>query len=693
MLLQTGRTAVHAATVTLGACLLFLIQPLIAKIILPWFGGASSVWSAALLFFQSCVLGGYAYAHGLTTSLKPRTQAIVHSVLLAGGCALMPILPSEAWRPVDGSDPTARILALLAATVGLPALLLSSTSPLLQVWYMRLTRSGAPYWLFALSNFGSMLALLSFPFLLEPVFGMRTLAFGWSGLFVTFAAFSLWLAWTGRADAAPLASAAAIDRDTAPTLGQMTLWVLLSACASGLLIAVSAHLSTNVAPIPLLWVLPLALYLLTFILAFGSFRLYRRTALFPWAAAALGCMTWLYIHADSNVHIQYAIPLYLACLFICCLMCHGELVHRRPHPRFLTRFYLLIAFGGALGGLFAAVIAPQIFATYLELPLLLILAGLLGAIVQWRRTGSIRTLWPVRIAIVAGLIALVGYLAAAEIANRKAHLRVVRNFYGVLRVRDELVDVELAERNLLHGTISHGSQFLNERYRNTPASYFSARSGVGRALQALQAEGPIRYGVIGLGAGVLASYARAGDALTVYEINPEVVRIAEEYFTFLSNARSAGASLEVLLGDGRLTLERQRPQNYDLLVVDAFSSDAIPTHLLTNEAIEIYFRHLQPEGVLAVQISNRYLDLTPVCLRAAEHVNRSATVVRSAGDGMANASVWVLITSNEALLRKPQFQDAHLRPALAEPDFEGWTDQYSSVWPVLDFGLSFELGE
>jgi SAM-dependent methyltransferase len=438
-----------------------------------------------------------------------------------------------------------------------------------------------------------------------------------------------------------------------------------------------------VAPIPLLWVVPLALYLLTFILSFSSSRFYSRTALFPWLAAALGSMAYLYVHGDSNLHIQYVIPVHLVGLFICCLACHGELAWRRPPARFLTRFYLLIALGGALGGAFVALIAPKLFDTYLELPLLLIVIAVLNAVLQWRRRGSMRTLWLVRLAMVGGVVALSGFLMFTEMATRNEHLLVRRNFYGVLRVRDELVGTQLANRNLIHGTISHGSQFLSDAYRDVAGSYFSTSSGVGRALQALQAQDSVRYGVIGLGAGVLASYAREGDYLRIYEINPDVFRIADEFFTFLARARAAGADTRVLLGDGRLVLDREERQNFDLLVVDAFSSDAVPTHLLTNEAVQLYFEHLKPGGVLAIQISNRYLDLAPVCLRAAEHVNRSATVVRSSSDGMVSASVWVLITSNNDLLHQPQFQGARMRPATADAAFRGWTDQFSSVWPLL----------
>jgi len=677
-------TPLFAVTVILSACLLFLVQPLIAKIILPWFGGTSAVWSAALVFFQVCVLAGYSYAHWLTTHVQPRSQRLIHGALLLVACALMPIMPSDGLRPTAEGDPTLQILWLLTATVGLPALMLSTTSPLLQVWYMRRLGSEPPYWLFAWSNAGSLLALLSFPFVLEPAFNAQILAWGWSGLFVVFALLSIGVAYlSGGVETAPTERQQATSTP-APNLGQMIVWVVLAAGASGLLVAVSANMSANVAPIPLLWVLPLALYLLTFIMAFSGRRFYHPTWFFPLVALSIGVMATLYTQSLANWPIEYVIPAYLVSLFIVCLACHGELVSRRPASRFLTRFYLLISFGGALGGAFVAVIAPNIFETYAEMPVLLIVIAELYVLLQWNRRGSRRTLWLVRIAMVVGVISLVGHLMRAEIEVRHGNVLVERNFYGVLTVRDDLASVELARRHLVHGSISHGYQFLSDNYRNLRGSYFSTSSGVGRALTALQTDGPVRFGVVGLGVGVMSGYVRSGDYVRLYEINPDVVHIADHFFTFLPNARNTGADLDVLLGDARLTLERQSPQQFDLLAIDAFSSDAIPSHLLTNEAFELYFKHLKPNGVLAVHISNRYVDLVPVCARAAEHVGKAARVVRSLSDGIFDTSIWVLVTDNQALFNRAQFQDASMYEATATPTFAGWTDQYSSLWPLLN---------
>jgi spermidine synthase len=685
-------TPLYAATVILGACLLFLIQPLIAKIILPWFGGTSAVWSAALVFFQACVLGGYTYAHWLTTRISPPRQSLIHAALLLASCAMMPVLPAESLRPEGTEDPSLQILLLLTVTVGLPAVMLSSTSPLLQVWYMRRTGSEPPYWLFALSNAGSLLALLSFPLALEPAFTSHALAIGWSALFVLFAVMCLGTAYLNGKQQAFVAGtrpasegdARAQGEEPAPTGGRMLLWLLLSASASGLLVTVSASLSSNVAPIPLLWVVPLALYLLTFILAFGHHRLYRPTWFFPLVALAVGCLAYLYTQRLANWPIQFVIPAYLASLFIICMACHGELVLRRPAGRYLTRFYLLISLGGVLGGAFVGLIAPNVFATYIEFPVLLVVIAELYVLMQWNRRGSRRTLWLVRTAMVIGVVALLGYLMLSEIDTRRSSLLVQRNFYGVLSVQDDPIQDALARRYLIHGTISHGYQYLHDDYRLLPASYFSQHSGVGLALTALQSQGPVRMGVVGLGVGVMSGYVRPDDYVRLYEINPDVVKIADEYFTFLPTARQKSDQLDVLLGDARLTLERQPPQNFDLLAIDAFSSDAIPTHLLTNEAFELYFKHLKPNGVLAVHISNRFVDLVPVCARAAEHVNRPARVIRSTSDGTYDTSIWVLITANRELMARPEFQGSNTYMARAAHSFKGWTDQYSSLWPVLN---------
>jgi hypothetical protein len=686
----------YAITIFLSAFLLFQVQPLIAKIILPWFGGSAAVWAAALLFFQLSLLAGYAYAHALIKFAKPRTQLLIHGTLLLASCALLPILPSVTWKPTAIGDPTLRILELLAATIGLPYFLLSSTSPLLQAWYVRRTGSSVPYRLFALSNFGSMLALLSFPFVVEPNIASRQQAYFWSAGFVAFAALCLITAWASREETSreetgmdsSVADAVLAEtpekRAERPTGRQLLLWVSLAACASVLLVSITNHMSQNIAPIPLLWVVPLAIYLLTFILAFESDKIYQRWIFLPWVAPALGWMAYALYAGEGNFHIKYSIPIYCVGLFICCMLCHGELAMRKPAPRYLTLFYLMVSVGGAIGGIFVAIIAPRVFNSYLELPIGLVACAVLAAIVLYDLEIPRLGAWPVRVALAVGVGLLTGYLIREEVADRKGYHLFARNFYGELRIRDDDVGQEYALRNLLHGTINHGSQRLNPEHRYDVNSYYAPSSGIGRTMGAKQGLGPVRYGVVGMGAGVMTGYCRAGDYVRVYEINPLVKSLSERgEFTFFSHC---AGDKEVLMGDARLTMEKQAPPNYDVLVIDAFSSDAIPVHLLTKEVMQLYFTLLKPDGVLAVHISNRYLDLAPVCERGAEFVGKKATVVAddASDNTFANSTTWVLITSQDNnLFQNPSFEGANMYPASAAATFRGWTDDYSSILPIL----------
>jgi hypothetical protein len=679
----------YAVTIFLSAFLLFQVQPLIAKMILPWFGGSAAVWSASLLFFQLLLLAGYAYAHVSIRFLKPRVQMLVHVVLLLGSCALLPILPNPVWRPTQAGDPTARILLLLTATIGLPYFLLSSTSPLLQAWLVRRTGSKVPYRLFALSNFGSMLALVSFPFLVEPTLATRQQAFWWSGGYIVFALLCAFTAWASRAASAenPNQVAAEPEYGERPSAWQLLFWVLLASCASVLLVSVTNHMSQNVAPIPLLWVLPLALYLLTFIFAFESDRIYQRWIFIPLLAPALAGMAYMIYAEDGNFNIKYAIPGFAAGLFICCLFCHGELARRRPAPRHLTLFYLMVSLGGALGGIFVALIAPRVFRIYWELSLGMIACGILAMIAVWSLRLPKLGAWPLRAFILVTVAVLAGYFVRQERRLSKNLVLQARNFYGPLEVRDDLPTEDYAQRTLLHGTIDHGSQLLDPVLRYVTTSYYAKRSGVGRAMSALQAKGPIRAGVIGLGAGVLSNYGRKGDYFRIYEINPLIQRIAQTLFTFYPHSPADKA---ILMGDARLTLERQLAnegsQNYDILAVDAFSSDAIPVHLLTREAIQLYFRHLKPEGVLALHISNRYLDLKPVCEGGAAAVGREAWVVDDEGDEASylSSSTWVLVTSDLSLYQGKFFKDATISQFHAKKGFRPWTDDYSNLFQILD---------
>jgi hypothetical protein len=526
-----------------------------------------------------------------------------------------------------------------------------------------------------------MLALVSFPFLVEPKLTSRQQAFGWSGAYVLFAALCAVVAWRSRSGAVKKSEPRASDSADRPRASELILWVALAACASTLLVSVTNHLSQNVAPIPLLWVLPLALYLLTFILAFESDRIYQRWFFLPLLVPALGTMAYM-IWADSgNLHIKRLIPGYAVGLFVCCMMCHGELARRRPATQYLTTFYLMVSLGGAVGGIFVALIAPRVFHNYLELQVGLVVCAILAVIVLWNVARPGVWTWVLRSAMVIAAGVLAGYLIRSEHEETKDLRVMVRNFYGVLHVRDQH-DNGYPERELLHGTINHGEQVLDDKLRYVPTSYYGVNSGVGRAIRAVQARGSaIRVGVVGLGAGVLSTYGREGDYYRIYEINPLVPIIATTEFSFYPHSR---ADKQIMMGDARLTLERQQPQNFDVLAVDAFSSDAIPIHLLTREALDLYFHHLKPSGILALHVSNRYLDLIPVCERGAEFFHKQAMVVSDdPEEGYLSDSTWVLLTSDGDWFKTAPFSHADMEPATAPKRFRGWTDDYSNVFQIL----------
>ena len=674
----------YAATIFLSAFLLFEVQPMIGKIILPWFGGSASVWNTCLLFFQASLLAGYLYAHFSTRHLKPRQQALLHIALLAVSIALLPILPSPDWRPAQPGDPSGRILLLLTATIGLPYILLSTTSPLLQAWYVAAKPGAVPYRLFALSNLGSLLALFSFPLVVEPLATTHTQAYGWSGIYVLFVVLCATLGWNARAPA--IAGEPSPDGNR-PRWELQVLWIALAACGSALLLSVTTHLTTNVAPIPLLWVATLGAYLITFILCFEREKVYHRAVFLPLLAIALAAAAYALYYSKGNLNIKWSVPTFIAALFICCMACHGELVRLKPNPRHLTSFYLMIAVGGALGGLFVAVGAPHLFNAYVELPSSLVACAALVTIVLWIAPGH----WPRKFVLPASRIAMIVFtVALAVYIGYNKHLddqrfeRSVRNYYGVLRVYDlEDNANQSGSRRLIHGTINHGTQLSDPEDRDTPTSYYGLKSGLGRAIRYFDQHRPsIRVGMIGLGAGVTAAYCRPGDFFRFYEINPLDLNIATTWFTFLKDCK---ADHQVLLGDARLTLEGEPSQQFDVLGVDAFSSDAIPVHLLTREAFELYFRHLNRGGILAVHVSNRYLALAPVAARNALDLGKAAIEVNDDGEDedYLSESDWVLVAADRAPFTDSLFHATGIKPAKPRPGLRPWTDDYSNLIQIL----------
>jgi hypothetical protein len=676
----------YALVIFLGALLLFQVEPLIVKIILPWFGGSAGVWSAALLFFQLLLLGGYTYAHLLVRLAKARAQMAVHVVLLAASCAMLPIMPSPSWKPAVAGDPTLRILGALLVTIGLPYFLLSATSPLLQAWYVRRTGSGMPYRFFALSNFGSLLGLLSFPLLVEPRLTSRQQVYAWSGMYGLFALVCARTAWTRRAPtSSPTEASIEAPAPAAPVVrlefAQRLLWVALAGCPSVLLLAITNHLSQNLAPIPLLWIIPLATYLATFILAFESDRIYQRWIVLPCLGLALAAMDYLIWQDPGDVKLGRLIVIFIMGLFFCCLMCHGELARRKPPTQHLTLFYLLVSLGGTLGGVFVALIAPHVFRTYLELPLGLFVCGVLAIIVLWNAVIPRLAAWPLRAALVLGVCLLGASMWRQEETWRLHSLLIERNFYGVLLVQED-PDDDPPDRQLVHGTVINGAQMLQPDLRFEPCTYYGRTSGVGRAIAAMEDQGPLRVGVIGLGAGTLLAYGRPRDVYRIFEINPLVEKIARSEFSFYQHCP---ADKQVLMGDARLTLEHLESQQFDLLAVDAFSSDAIPVHLLTREALALYFRHLKHDGILALHISNLYLNLELVCARGAQAFGTQTLVVndKPSDDSFLYESSWVLLTYNPAWFKNRSFTGVTPQPAAAPRGFRGWTDDYSSVFRIF----------
>jgi SAM-dependent methyltransferase len=685
----------YALTILVSAFLLFQVQPVIAKIILPWFGGSAAVWTTCLLFFQMVLLLGYLYSHAVIRYLKPRAQMLLHAALLLASVLALPIYPNVSWKPEGGAEPTLRILGLLAVTVGLPYFLLSTTGPLLQAWYARRFHGAMPYRLYALSNAGSMFALITYPALFEPYFNTHQQSGMWSwsyGLFVALCAFTaLQSNKVGQADpeGTPPANPTP-DRELAgvvPTAKTYLMWLLLPAVASVLLLAITNHLSQNVAAIPFLWVLPLSIYLLTFILCFEAEDWYRRNPYLQLLAVALGSMAYaVSIEMTSNVPIKVMIPLFAMGLFTCCIVCHGELARLKPDPKYLTHFYLMISAGGALGGLLVGLLAPHFLNALYEMPVSLVACAALVSYVlrqdldlKWIRR------WPGVLVTGVLTLALAGYVGW-QIRQMVTGSRVlVRNFYGGLKVKDTGEPGSLeATRSLTHGTINHGEEYLNIAKRDLPTTYYGPNTGLGLAIRDKQKTGAIRIGVIGLGTGTTAAYGRLGDYIRYYEINPLVLQLARKEFFFLADCK---AKLDVAMGDARLSLEEElkggHPQNFDVLAVDAFSSDSIPVHLLTKEAMELYFRHLRPDGILAVHISNRYLNLQPVLEGEVRATQKVARVVDTEDDDTQDVfgATWVLITSPATGLTGESLSNS--TPLDSKRTVRLWTDDYSNLFKIL----------
>jgi hypothetical protein len=683
--------ATYALTTLLSALLLFEVQPIISKAILPWFGGSPAVWTTCMVFFETLLFGGYAYAHLSEKYLRPRWQVAVHLALLAAAIAMLPIAPDVGWKSQADTAPTWRILCLLTATVGLPYFVLSATGPLVQAWFCRSFRGRSPYRLYALSNFGSLVALIGYPFYVEPRFAVGNQAWLWGLGFVAFALLcgvgAVCTALAGRngrtaADGDRRADApAAPETGCAPSGRDRLAWLGLPALASMMLLATTNHVCQDVAVIPFLWVAPLGLYLLSFIICFDHPGWYWRR---PYAAVALASLFGVIvvdqlITGGSGLAFTFwqELTLHFAALFFLCMVCHGELVRRRPDPRFLTGFYLAIAAGGALGGMFVSLLAPQLFSTFFEWRLGLVIGCLTAAWVLL--DGQTQSFFYRRFAQVAAAVLLifVGLSCAPQfdVAGGHGLFTSARNFFGVVSIVERHADNPAEHTmNFYSGRIVHGLQFVDPAKRHEPTAYYGRTSGVGEAFKLLADRHDLKVGAVGLGVGTIAAYARPGDSFRFYELNPDVLAAARKHFSYLADCQG---QCDVVLGDARLSLEREEPQHFDLLVLDAFSGDAVPAHLLTEEAFEIYQRHLKPDGMIAVHISNRYLDLRPVLAGLAERFGYHLREVASAGDASLGQfpARWLLLTRDPA----------------AAGDADGgtpgrailWTDEHSNLFEIL----------
>ncbi|MDM8524430.1 fused MFS/spermidine synthase [Desulfococcaceae bacterium HSG8] len=668
-----------------------------------------------MLFFQVGLLVGYSYAHIISKYLETRKQVIVHFILLGLSLLLLPITPSEALKPDDVDSPATDIILLLLSTVGIPYILVSSTGPLLQQWFDKKYPGKSPYRLYSLSNIGSLLALLTYPFIVEPNLGLNTQTIFWS---IGYGVFILTCGWAGMtlykslSNLSPTLKKAesAEEKEQKMSLSDPLLWIAFSACGSTLLLAATNFICQDVAVIPFFWIIPLSLYLTTFIIAFDSPRWYIRWIWIPAMALIIPkIFEMLKLHyALDRAGLMEQIITYLGGMFLAVMVCHGEMVRLKPPAKHLTFFYLMVSLGGAIGGCFVTFIAPEIFSDFWEWPIGLVLTLLLAGVSFLRKPGfdipafissklpeSRLPAWvfPACIAtfLVGGSVYFGLKITQFQDSFSEGLLANNRNFYGVIRVIESGKGSSLHRYKMYHGQINHGIQFQDPRKMRKPTTYFSSHSGIGLAIRRhpkrLNNQG-IHLGIIGLGSGTIGSYCKPKDKFVFYEIDPDVERIARQYFTYLNDG---GKQIEVILGDGRISMERelkeQGSRKFDILAIDAFSGDAIPIHLLTQEAFELYFQHLNSDGVLAVHISNKYVELEPLIYNMAKKFNMGTVLVKKGKNRSKGikSSTWVLISDNQEFMQHPRVL-AYVDPwpIVVQQKKIIWTDDYSNLVEFLE---------
>ena len=683
------------STVFTSAFLLFMVQPIIAKQILPWFGGSSAVWTTCMVFFQMVLLMGYGYSDWVVRRLDQRKQAILHTVLVLFSLAWLPILAGDQWKPDSDTEPSVRILLLLLATVGLPYFLLSTTGPLVQAWVAKTHPQIKVYRLFALSNLASLLSLLCYPPFIEPHVNLKTQAMAWSGLYCLFALMVIVSVWrTLRAQNSSaldhsLASVTAVQTQ-APKRGLVVLWYLLATLGSVLLLSFTNHMTQNIASVPFLWIVPLVIYLATFILVFdvGGSRAQSGWYSRKWFMPLL--MVLLLLTANgmvegyaSTMNIYFALPLFCVLLFVACMFCHGELAAMRPEPQYLTQFYLALSVGGAIGGLLVGVLAPLVFDSFVEMPLALMACALLATYLWWQSPPSNWSKgWTQSItAATLGLSALTGWWLWDYSMPSENTIVSKRDFYGTLSVTQTgPLEDKGTLRHLYHGTISHGWQYTDTQLRTKPISYFGPEAGISKVLDFYAQQRPsIDVGILGLGIGVLVAYGRENDNYRIYELVPSVLEIAKKYFWYLTDAK---ANLSLTLGDGRLNLEREPSQQFDMLSIDAFSSDSIPMHLMTVEALQVYQKQIKPEGAIVYNVTNRLINLAPMVQLLAQQEGMTAILISDTNaQGDYYKTDFVIVTRNQKLIQDPRLASA--TPIVPIPGLKVWTDNHNNLFDVL----------
>ena len=661
------------AVIFLSSFLLFLVEPIAARQLLPVFGGSAAVWITCLVLFQTALLFAYLYAHWLAL----RSKWLVHMVLLLAAAASALVWTSHTFVP-GTEHPVLSIFIALSLSIGLPFLALGATSPLLQVWVARIETGRIPYRLYALSNLASLLALLAYPTVIEPYLTIRNQRLTWCCGFIVFALLSAFVTLKTRNATLNRPSAAAIEESQVPAASLLAklMWVLLPMGAAMQLSAVTSYLTANIAAIPLLWILPLAVYLITLILAFRFPGLLPRAILSRLLVLMLAALCYMLTKVDVSLPIRVVIGFFLAEVFFACLFCHTEACNLRPQRASeSTLFYLLFATGGALGSFLVGIAAPPLFSFNYDLALTFLVTAVLALAVTW--SGG----WPQRLLWTTACILLCVLVGMLYVGYQRDTLLAIRNFYGSLRVRQSISDSGAIKRTLTNGTIQHGTQIFSPELRKTPTTYYAEDSGIGLALRYCCADRPRKIGVVGLGVGTIAAYGRPGDQVRFYEINPAVEPIARNLFAYI---RESQAQVTIVEGDARTSLAHERPQRFDVLAIDAFSGDAIPIHLLTTQAVALYKNQLAPGGILAFHISNQHVDLEPEIALLAQNAGLSVGRVSTFENEPRGefTATWMLATSNDAFFSIPEVQSA-VRPAVLDPRVHLWTDDYSSLMPLI----------